>query len=49
MMLLLELFALTLIAVGVFLISVPAGLICAGLMVLLLVIAAERGERKKSK
>ena len=47
MMLLLELFALILIAVGVFLISVPVGLICLGLMVLMLVFAAERGERKK--
>ncbi len=48
-MLFFELLALTLIAVGVFLMSVPVGLICSGLMVLLLVFAAERGERKKSK
>jgi len=48
-MLFFELLALTLIAVGVFLISVPVGLICSVLMVLLLVFAAERGERKKSK
>ena len=48
-MLFFELLALTLIAVGVFLISVPVGLICSGLMVLLFVFAAERGERKKSK
>jgi hypothetical protein len=48
-MLFFELLALALIAVGVFLISVPVGLICSGLMVLLLVFAAERGERKKSK
>ena len=48
-MLFFELLALILIAVGVFLISVPVGLICSGLMVLLLVFAAERGERKKSK
>jgi len=46
-MLFFELLALTLIAVGVFLISVPVGLIYSGLMVLLLVFAAERGERKK--
>jgi uncharacterized membrane protein len=46
-MLFLEVFALTLIAVGVFLMSVPFGLICSGLMVLMLVFAAERGERKK--
>lgn len=46
MTLLLELLALILIAVGVFLISVPVGLICSGLMVLMLVFAAERGERK---
>ena len=48
-MLFFELLALALIAIGVFLISVPVGLICSGLMVLLLVFAAERGERKKSK
>lgn len=42
----LELFALSLIAVGVFLLSVPFGLICSGLMVLMLVFAAERGRKK---
>lgn len=46
MILFLELLAALLIAAGIFLLSVPFGLICVGLLVLLFAFALERGRRK---
>jgi hypothetical protein len=49
MILLMELFAASLIAVGIFLLSVPIGLIFVGSVFLLFAFAIERGQRKASK
>lgn len=46
---LLELFAVSLIGFGVFLVSVPIGLMFVGSQVLLFAFAYERGQRKVKK
>ncbi len=49
MILLMELLAASLIAVGIFLMSIPIGLIFVGSVTLLFAFAFERGQRKASK